>query len=140
MQEKLFLVVKRLSVFILFTGIVISVNAQFSEYFEGKDYYHLPQVNMPGKISYSEPRYVNITRPALSINVYPNPVKGNSFSISIAEKIGSPLKYTLVNTDGKIIQQGYIAQTLQKVQVNYLVKGTYFFQVANEKPIVIVKE
>jgi hypothetical protein len=140
MQAKLFSGVKRLSVFILFTGIILSVNAQFTEYFEGKDYYRLPQVDKPGKIFYSETHYVNITRPALSINVYPNPVKGNSFSISIAGKISNPLKYTLVNTDGKIVQQGYIAQSLQKVQVNHLVKGTYFFQVANEKPIIIVKE
>lgn len=87
-------------------------------------YYRLKQVDIDGKLSYSEIRKINISLRSDIITVYPNPVK-DGFYVSIPglqQSTQKNIKLVLTSSSGQLVQTREIS-SLQATNYYFDVKG-----------------
>lgn len=106
---------------------------------KGKNYYRLQQVDKDGKTTYSSIRSVDFNGKKAMISVYPNPIKGNSFTIDLGMDITKPIGYTLYNSIGKLVQQGIISSRQKTITTGILPAGSYLLKLTNGQTVNIIK-
>ena len=69
--------------------------------FEGDNFYRIRAINKSGQMKYSEIVRVNIGKGSPMVNVYPNPINGNSFNLEIKNMAKGTYAVTLTNQLGQ---------------------------------------
>jgi hypothetical protein len=67
------------------------------------------------------------------INVYPNPIPGNHFTLSVPGN-GNKWEYTISDLSGRRVQNGYLHSDSEMIELN-VDSGTYIIRVANEESV-----
>jgi alpha-tubulin suppressor-like RCC1 family protein len=107
--------------------------------FNGLNYYRLKLVDKDGKFSFSEIRRVDFKSKSAELMVYPNPIKGNSFTVDLGVDITKPIAYILYNSIGKLVQQGNISSRQQTIHTGMLPAGSYLLRLTNGQTVTIIK-
>ncbi len=89
----------------------------------GKNLYRLRMVDMDGTWEYSPTVTYNADVVA-GMKVYASPDAG--FVTVETKDLRTPVRYSIVNIEGKELNKGTIKQAKQRVEVSGLAKGTYF--------------
>lgn len=97
----------------------------------GNNYYRLKMNDIDGHFTYSNVVNLKMSFAEESMSVYPNPATGNYFFINTTTKVQLPLKYRIINEEGKTIQKGSVTQHSQKIKLNNPEKGNYFILLSN---------
>jgi len=104
----------------------------------GKNYYRLQQFDKDGKVTYSVVRIIDFSRTKNTMLVYPNPVKTGQVSVDLGVEIAKAIPYSIMSMDGKVLQQGWIVQRQQTINVNTLLTGSYLLKVGANKAIIVI--
>ena len=67
------------------------------------------------------------------LNIYPNPLPGNHFTISLPTGPGK-WEYSISDLSGRMMKNGYLYSNPETIEVN-LDKGTYILRVADDKKV-----
>jgi len=105
---------------------------------KGKNFYRLEQMDKDGKFTYSPVRSVDFNVKATSLFVYPNPVKGNRFSVDLGVEVSKPIPYTIYNSIGVALQHGVISNRQQTITTNNLPFGNYLLKLTNGQSVSII--
>ncbi len=106
---------------------------------KGKNYYRLAQVDNDGRTTFSSIRSVDFEGKNNLVSVYPNPIKGYSFTVDLGVDITKPIAYTLFNSMGKQIQQGTINSRQQTIHTGMLPAGSYLLRLTSGQTVSIIK-
>lgn len=94
-------------------------------------YYRLQMIDKDGSSTYSSINSVKLTNKSEAISIYPNPVKGNNFTIDLGIEITKPISYAIKNIEGKTFFQGSIFSRQQTINLTNLGKGIYVITLDN---------
>lgn len=99
----------------------------------GKSYYRLKQTDYDGAYSYSETRAVYLEK-RLELSIYPNPTYGK-LTIGIEMSAGDEvsLAYELFGPMGKIVKEGVLNASLNRLDISSLPIGVYWLRVGDEE-------
>ncbi len=92
----------------------------------GLNYYRLKQLDLDGVYTYSDIKAIEVLRYDSQWSVYPNPVKGESFSLSISDPNFDFGKLLIFNSIGALVQSQEIVDLQSDIQISTLPKGVYF--------------
>ena len=111
-----------------------------NKYPEQKLYYRFKQKDLDGRFTYSPVRSINFIQKNKEVIVYPSPTKNNLTIKVTAAKIGS--FYFIADQLGRQLMSGQLFNTSTTINLNKLVPGVYYVQVAGAKneTIKIVKQ
>ncbi|MBX2940545.1 MAG: T9SS type A sorting domain-containing protein, partial [Ferruginibacter sp.] len=90
-------------------------------------FYRLKQVDDDGRYEYSNVVVVK-SRSTAALYVFPNPA-ADYLHIRINEVVTEGITYRLFNANGKMLKQGTVQQTLQRVELNRLPSGIYILSI-----------
>ncbi|HRN80578.1 MAG TPA: T9SS type A sorting domain-containing protein [Ferruginibacter sp.] len=90
-------------------------------------FYRLKQIDDDGRYEYSNVVVVK-SRSTAALNVFPNPAT-DYLHIRINEVVTEGITYRLFNANGKMLKQGTVQQTLQRVELNRLPSGIYILSI-----------
>ncbi len=109
-------------------------------------YYRIKQVDINGRISYSDIRLLRLDLRDTEINIYPNPaVKGFYVSVPLINPGNKKVKLTLVAPDGKIAAVKEITAAMASnyyfdIKDNTLAAGQYNLQIIYEENVLANKK
>lgn len=98
---------------------------------KAKIYYRLQMFDKDGSFTYSSIKSVNIVNKTQTISIYPNPVKGNNFTIDIGNEVVKLIGYKITTIEGKKVMQGNVVSRQQTINLTHLNKGTYIIKLDN---------
>jgi len=122
----------------------IDINYDFQDInpLSGMSYYRLKQTDFDGTSKYSNTIAVEIESSFADLDLYPNPVKDNSF-ITFKSNTENNVEVSIYDITGsKVLASKYIVKkgsNKLELQTNSLPKGMYFLTVENEKEISKIK-
>lgn len=96
-------------------------------------YYRLRLVDKDGKYSFSEIKTLNFKPQTSNILVYPNPAKGDKLNIDFGEEVKAKTQYTITTTDGRIVQQGFINNRQETINISTLNPSIYLLKVSDKQ-------
>ena len=102
----------------------------------GKNYYRLKMIDRDASVELSQAITITINEPA-GIRIYPVPVS-NYLVIELSE-FGEPIPYTIVNNKGKEVKRGFIRQNNQRINVQDLAAGVYYFKTEKFRSVKFMK-
>lgn len=109
-------------------------------------YYRIKQVDVDGKYSYSDIRFITLDKTAIEVTVFPNPVTtGFYVSIPFENRDNSKVKLNLIGTNGQFIASNTIT-TLQSanyyfdIKDQFLAGGNYYLQIIYQEKILATKK
>ncbi len=104
----------------------------------GNNYYRLKTVSTNGIITYSLLRLVVISKPAISIELYPNPAV-SSVTVSINGILNNRYSIHLIDATGKLLQQKTSIETGVKYQfdISQYTKGSYYINLFNQTNLLL---
>ncbi|RYY15465.1 MAG: T9SS type A sorting domain-containing protein, partial [Chitinophagaceae bacterium] len=105
----------------------------------GTAYYRLIQYDLDGRSeSY---KILAVEKPLKTLlSIYPNPVTGNGFTVTLGGVITTPVRYTLSNIAGKMISQGTISSQQQFIPLSSaLPGGTYILSTSDGQRIKLLR-
>jgi hypothetical protein len=103
---------------------------------QGKNYYRLKLVDMDASWELSQAIVITINEIA-GIRIYPVPV--SNFLVIELSAFQEGIPYTIVNTKGKEVKRGIIRQNNQRISVQDLAVGLYYFRTNKFKPVKFMK-
>ncbi len=107
--------------------------------FKGVNYYRLDEVDIDGFIKQLGIRAVTFNSLFTNAVLYPNPVVGQSFTLSTSLPATAENSYILTDISGRIIQRGRITSPLQQVNVSQLTPGSYAIKLSDGEVIKWIK-
>jgi hypothetical protein len=105
----------------------------------GINFYRIKAIATDGAITYSRMVNLNVNAIKNDIVVRPNPISSGFVTIYVAD-LSKPESFTITSLEGKRIQQGWIINTQQQININALTAGTYALKIGNRKAVVIIKQ
>ena len=106
----------------------------------GINYYRLQQVDKDGATTYSDIKTVTMSTGSTGIlSAYPNPIRGNNFTINIGKDISAAIPYSIYTLDGRLVQQGVVNNRIQTINLATAVKGTYTLKLSDGESINLIK-
>ena len=99
--------------------------------YQGINYYRLEEEDQDGNIKYLAIKSVSLGNIFSRLNVYPNPVIGNSFTIKSALNQGATNTYFISDMSGRIIKTGIINSGEQQVNLSQIAPGNYSIKLSN---------
>lgn len=103
---------------------------------QGKNYYRLKMVDMDASWELSLAILITINEQA-GIRIYPVPV--SNFLVIELKTFQEPMPYTIVNAKGKEVRRGFIRQNNQRINMQDLPAGVYYFKTEKFNPIKFIK-
>ena len=74
------------------------------------------------------------------LQVYPNPIKGNTVTIYVGQLLVSPVHYTITDMAGRIVATGIIKQNAQTIYIGALAAGNYSLNLSIGQSVMLVKQ
>jgi hypothetical protein len=106
------------------------------------NYYRLKIIDNSGSVTYSEIRTVKNEK-TFVVNVYPNPIKGNTITIKINSSYTDVIQLSVINVQGKIIFSKKVSVSAggssSTLDLSLLPKGIYFLKATNGKEERVIK-
>jgi hypothetical protein len=103
---------------------------------QGKNYYRLKLVDMDASWELSQAIVITINE-AAGIRIYPVPV--SNFLVIELSAFQEGIPYTIVNIKGKEVKRGIVRQNNQRINVQDLAVGLYYFKTDKFKPVKFIK-
>jgi hypothetical protein len=106
----------------------------------GMNYYRVKGISNNGEVKYSAVVRVNMSNGKGAINIYPNPITGNSINLQMTNQERGSYTLRLTNTAGQVVFSGVInhngGSATQTVQLKtVLPQGVYQLEVTGENGI-----
>ncbi|MFY7884365.1 MAG: T9SS type A sorting domain-containing protein, partial [Dolichospermum sp.] len=98
----------------------------------GVVYYRLKMIDKDGKYEYSEVRIINFKQSTSKIILYPNPITNGKLNIDYGEEVKAKTNYKIATVEGRIVQQGVLANRQQTISIQTLTKGMYIIKIENK--------
>lgn len=73
------------------------------------------------------------------LSVYPNPVIGNNFSLTLETELKN-VTYSILNSEGKIITTELLSSTNKTIERHELAAGVYFITIQNKNQLLATKK
>ncbi|MBL7752131.1 MAG: T9SS type A sorting domain-containing protein [Chitinophagaceae bacterium] len=105
---------------------------------KGSNYYRIKQVDIDGRPTLSETRFVNVVNKA-GITVYPVPAS-NSVTIDINKEGLLNTEARLIDVQGKVMKRIIISNVQETVSLEDLIRGVYYLQFADGTVHQVVKQ
>ncbi|TZF86003.1 T9SS type A sorting domain-containing protein (plasmid) [Pedobacter sp. BS3] len=109
----------------------------------GTNYYRLTQVDNDGKAKELAISTADISLSNTPQKIYPNPLKGNSFSITLNKKLTGPVTISISDLSGEEIYKKTVQALSGKVQVELSAKpatGVYVVKAGHNQPFKLLVE
>lgn len=103
---------------------------------QGKNYYRLKMIDMDASWELSKAILITINEQA-GIRIYPVPV--SNYLVIELSAFQEPMPYTIVNLKGKEVKRGFIRQNNQRINMQDLSAGVYYFKTEKFRPIKFIK-
>ena len=104
----------------------------------GNNYYRLVAVDYDGKIKIHGTVLIKNQAGPLSMGIYPNPSSGNSITLKGGNNLMGKL-YTIIDMNGKILQNGIISGSSQSINITSFSKGNYILKLSDGQAIQWIK-
>lgn len=109
-------------------------------------YYRIKQVDINGKINYSDIKFLNVEKSESQVNIFPNPVKeGFYVNIQFAAFLSGTVKLNLVGANGQLIRSKELS-SLQATNYYFgisdlaLPAGNYYLQIMSQGKLLETKK
>lgn len=102
---------------------VTDYDAVLSQFFAGKNYLRLKQIDLDGQVSYSRIVELDVDRGTLVL--YPTETDGELF---VSYPHESDLSYSIVSLDGKELRKGTLSTGTHTLDLHSLARGMYVFK------------
>lgn len=109
--------------------------------FAGNNYYRLKQVDKDGTEKELGVKVVNVALKNTGLSIYPNPVKGNSFTLKLPENTEEIINLEVLTLNGSSIFKHKYKKTGNHLEVNLEQKisaGIYVLRVNNQSTLKLV--
>jgi hypothetical protein len=95
----------------------------------GTNYYRLRQYDRDGRQRLYGVQMVKAGEDPGNVVLYPNPVTGDGFTVTLQRPITAPVAYTITNAGGQVVQTGRLAS--QWIATGKLPAGIYLLQLGD---------
>jgi hypothetical protein len=103
-----------------------------------RTYFRLRQFDKDGRSKMLGLRGVLPSGVKVQTSVYPNPVKGNSITITTSN-VSLPIIWQLLDGNGRKVCEGILKQRSQQVSLSGIISGIYYLKVGKEEVIKLIK-
>lgn len=104
----------------------------------GNNYYRLVAVDVDGKTKIHGTVLIKNQIGNFSMGIYPNPSSGNSITVKGGNNLIGKL-YTIIDMNGKILQNGIISGSSQTINTASFSKGNYILKLSDGQAIQWIK-
>ncbi|HUC83340.1 MAG TPA: T9SS type A sorting domain-containing protein [Flavisolibacter sp.] len=103
-------------------------------------YYRLRYTDAKGVVGYSKTVAIPGRKSNLSLQVYPNPISGNSITVAVKGTPAANLVYQVVNSAGHRVSGGTLKNNVHQIGLGALPAGVYVLQVSSVESIAFEKK
>lgn len=105
----------------------------------GTNYYKLKQVDVDGTVHEYGVRTIDIRKPGVIIQVYPNPFSGNVFNVEVSN-MNEQIGYTITDIMGHTVIKGSVQGQKETVNMQDMPSGNYIINFSNGVTMQLVKK
>lgn len=106
----------------------------------GTNFYRLRQYDRDGRQRLYGVQVVRNGEGSGKTVLYPNPVTGDGFTVTLQKPVTVPIAYTITNAGGQLVQKGRLASRQQWVTTGTLPAGVYLLQVGDGQTVRFQKQ
>ena len=108
--------------------------------FAGLNSYRLKIMDVDGAFKYSSVVNIKVDGTDNKLNVYPNPSKSNWLVVDLGKVVPKQLGYTIYDQLGRLVQQGWLQNQVQTLNISNLRAGLYNLKISDGQVIKIIKQ
>jgi hypothetical protein len=108
--------------------------------FVGLNSYRLKIMDVDGAFKYSSVVNIKVDGTDNKLNVYPNPSKSNWLVVDLGKVVPKQLGYTIYDQLGRLVQQGWLQNQVQTLNISNLRAGLYNLKISDGQVIKIIKQ